>query len=75
MFQNTLSVEIMDFLKKYRKSWFHGGSLERRLSIHHKPSTVARQLRALAEEKKIHKSYEYVKGVKRAVVKYRHHGK
>lgn len=66
-----LSIEILDFLKRYKKTAFFGGELERRLSNFHKPSTVARQLRALAEEKKIHKSYEYIKGVSRAVVKYK----
>lgn len=72
----TVSSEIINFLKRYPKSWFFGGELERRLSNFHKPSTISRGLRLLTEGKpnewKIYKDYEYVKGVSRPVVKYRY---
>lgn len=61
----------MDFLKRYKKTWYFGGDLERRLSGFHKPSTIARMLRELAEQKLIYKDYEKVKGVSRPVVKYK----
>jgi len=70
----TISVEIMDFLKRYKKTWYFGGELEARLSGLHKPSTIARALRHLTEGKpkdwKIHKDYEKVGKV--IAVKYKH---
>jgi hypothetical protein len=70
----TISVEIIDFLKKYKKTFWFGGDLERRLSGIHKPSTIARALRQLTEgepkEWKIHKDYEKVGKV--IAVKYKH---
>lgn len=55
-----LSIEILDFLKKFKNTWYWGGELERRLSVHHKPSTVGRVLRSLAEEGQIYKRLEKV---------------
>lgn len=70
----TVSSEILDFLKKYKKKWYFGGELERLLSGFHKPSTIARGLRELtsgeAKEWKLYKDYERVGRV--TVVKYKY---
>lgn len=43
----TISKEILEFLKRYPKTWWFGGELERRLSNFHKPSSIGRGLRYL----------------------------
>lgn len=67
---NTVSGEIVDWLKKH-KDWAFGGTLERRLSAlcDCKPSNVSRRLRELANEGKIKRDMEKVGRV--WVVKYR----
>ena len=74
----TVSSEILDFLKKYKKKWYFGGDLERRLGGFHKPSSIGRALRDLAEGEDptqwiIDKDYEWV-GTKKPVrvVKYKY---
>lgn len=54
-----VSELITDFLKA-NKGWHFGGELERRLSAVHKPSTVGRKCRELAEHNIIHKDYQMV---------------
>ena len=66
----TISQEILDFLKRHKKTVWFGGELERRLSTHHKPSSINRVLRMLAEDGLIEKMFERVEGVSREVVKY-----
>lgn len=55
-----ISTEIYNHLKKYPKTYFFGGELERRLSITHKPSTIARELRRMSEDGIIYKQLERV---------------
>lgn len=67
---NTVSGEIVDWLRKH-KEWIFGGTLERRLSAlcDCKPSNVSRRLRELANEGKIRRGTEKVGRV--WVVKYK----
>jgi DNA-binding HxlR family transcriptional regulator len=63
----TIEDIIYAYLKKHRR-WCFGGELER-IPCPHKPSTISRVLRAMAEEDLIYKTYEKVGKVR--VVKYK----
>lgn len=65
-----ISQQIIEYLKK-NKSWHFGGQLERILGTFHKPSTVSRTLRELAEEDKIYRDYRKVDRYRVVVYKYK----
>lgn len=62
---------ILERLAKTPKEFQWGGTLERVCSMWHKPSTINRVLRMLAEDGIIDVTYEHVLGVRRPVVKYK----
>lgn len=62
----TVSELILDYLKK-RKGFCFGGTIEREVSTFHKPATISRGLRFLAEDNLIYKEYRNV-GRTRVVV-------
>lgn len=53
----TVSEMIIDYLARTPKEWIAGGTLERNVTILHKPATVSRTLRELAEQGIIFKDY------------------
>lgn len=55
----TISELIYEYLKK-NKGWRFGGTLEREVTQLHKPATVSRELRRMAEEDLVYKDYKKV---------------
>lgn len=65
----TISELIYSYLKKH-KGFCFGGKLEREVTQLHKPATISRTLRALAEDNLIYKDYRTVD--KKRVVLYKY---
>lgn len=66
----TVSELIYEYLKKNR-GWRFGGTMEREVTQLHKPATVSRELRSMAEENLIYKDYKKVGNNNVVVYKYK----
>jgi len=55
----TIPEMIIEYLKKER-SWCYGGTLERYVTLLHKPASVSRELRNMAKENLIYKDKELI---------------
>lgn len=53
----TVSQLILEYLARTPKEWKSGGELERNVTKLHKPATISRTLRQLAEDNLIYKDY------------------
>jgi len=62
---------IIEYLKRFKKDWIAGGTLERNIPTISKPSTISRILRDMAENEVIYKGYKKVKNVRYVVYKYK----
>jgi len=62
---------IIEYLKRFKKDWIAGGTLERSIQTISKPSTISRILRDMAESEVIYKDYQKVKNVRYVVYKYK----
>jgi len=62
---------IIEYLKRFKKDWIAGGTLERNIQTISKPSTISRILRDMAESEQIYKDYKKVKNVRYVVYKYK----
>lgn len=66
----TVSELILSYLAKDKRKWYFGGELERMPTIH-KPSTISRELRNMAENNIIYKDYKKVGRVNVVIYKYK----
>lgn len=66
----TVSQLIYEYLKKNRGFNF-GGTMEREVTQLHKPATVSRELRSMAEQDLIYRDYRVVGGKRVVIYKYK----
>lgn len=71
--KQTVSELIYEYLKKNRGFRF-GGTLEREVTQLHKPATVSRELRSMAEDDLIYREYRKVDGKNVVVYRYKKNG-
>lgn len=67
---STVSELILRHLSKDKRKWYFGGELEKLPTIH-KPSTISRILRSMAEDEIIYKDYRKVGKVNMVIYKYK----
>jgi len=66
----TVSELIYEYLKKNR-GWRFGGNLEREVTQLHKPASVSRELRSMAEQDLIYRDYGVIGGKRVVIYKYK----
>lgn len=72
--KQTVSELIYEYLKKNRNRWVWGGTAEREVTQLHKPATVSRELRSMAEDDLIYREYRKVDGKNVVVYRYKKNG-
>jgi DNA-binding HxlR family transcriptional regulator len=68
--KKTVSELIYEYLKKNR-GWRFGGTMEREVTQLHKPATISRELRHMAEDDLVYRDYRKVDGKKVVIYRYK----